>query len=70
MGGFRCTKPFDFNSEAVVICSGKDLDFAPISRLPSVAIAGQTSLAVGNKKAGGLKTALDQEGYITPVYYI
>ncbi|MEE9351449.1 MAG: FAD-dependent 5-carboxymethylaminomethyl-2-thiouridine(34) oxidoreductase MnmC [Thiotrichaceae bacterium] len=54
-------------SEAVVICSGKDLDFAPISRLPSVAIAGQTSLAVGNKKAGGLKTALDHEGYITPV---
>ncbi len=53
-------------SEAVVICSGKDLDFSPISELPSIAIAGQTSLAIGSTKACGLKTVLDHEGYITP----
>ncbi len=53
-------------SEALIICSGKDLNFTPIKDLPSVAIAGQTSLATCNQNEPLLKTVLDHEGYITP----
>ncbi len=59
-------------TEALIICSGKDLNFAPISSLPSEVIAGQTSLAIQQHDDqtsldSNLNTVLDHEGYITPV---
>ncbi len=53
-------------TEALIICSGKNLNFSPIQDLPSVAIAGQTSLALSENKSHSLKTIIDHEGYITP----
>ncbi len=67
-----------YQTEALIICSGKDLNFAPIdpnnpiTTLPSEMIAGQTSLAIQQQDGqtslnNHLKTVLDHEGYITPV---
>lgn len=53
-------------SEAVVICSGKNLNYAAVEKLPYIPIAGQTTLVRSNVQGKSLKTVIDHEGYITP----
>lgn len=54
-------------SEVIILCSGKSLDFPEIETLPTIPISGQTSLSQGSEVSQKLKTVIDHKGYITPI---
>lgn len=54
-------------SKVLIITSGKDLNqFPQTNHLPSMPVAGQTSIAPTNAFAGQLKTTIGHQGYLTP----
>jgi len=54
-------------AEAVIITTGKDLNqFSQTNNLPSMPVAGQTTIAPTNAFARQLKTTIGHEGYLTP----
>ena len=55
------------SAEVVVVTSGKDLNqFSQTNTLPSMPVAGQTTVAPTNPFASQLKTTIGHEGYLTP----
>lgn len=55
------------SAEVIIITSGKDLNqFEQSNQLPSLPVAGQTTVATTNSFASQLKTTIGHEGYLTP----
>ena len=55
------------NAEVVIIANGKDLNgFAQSRGLPTMPVAGQTTVAAATELSRQLKTAIGHEGYLTP----
>ena len=56
------------NAEVVIIANGKDLNrFAESRELPTMPVAGQTTVTTATEYSRQLKTAIGHEGYLTPV---
>ena len=55
------------NAEVVIITNGKDLNgFTQTRNLPTMPVAGQTTVATASDYSRQLKTAIGHEGYLTP----